>query len=313
MAASPQRNPMTRRAAIALWLLLAACLLCGCRTIQTPDPLISGGELLDGLYRDTLRDPAVTWVDEYELQDETYAMYAWMQQRIGRTFRSLDSSYLLTSPKAIAWDTVEANANRYMRDTLGASPIQLAPAEGDAYRMLVWKPQRKDYHVALVMTRDPLPGQDGRRLAAYYVMRDASLPPPADVLVAMQRWATPTPPDRLLSAYEHAGEKTAMARWLERYLTHDYRIVRQRFVLTEPGFTAGAAIASNAQQYVQWALGGVPKQGTWAGEGDYHLKLWDVGGNPNSRIAFILTRKGMAGLHERRMVGYFHLSAIDNN
>ncbi|PZO66336.1 MAG: hypothetical protein DI635_01655 [Pseudoxanthomonas suwonensis] len=112
-------------------------------------------------------------------------MYTWVQQRIGRTFRSLDGSYLLTRPDAITWGTVEANANRYMKSTLGDSPIQLVSAEGDAYRMLVWKPQHKDYHVALVMTRDPLPRLGGRRLAAYYVIRDASLPPPADVLVAM--------------------------------------------------------------------------------------------------------------------------------
>ena len=112
-------------------------------------------------------------------------MYAWMQQRTGRTFRSLDSSYLLTKPDAIAWNSVEANANRYMETTLGAKPIRLASAEGDAYRMLLWKPAHKDYHVALVMTRDPLPRLGGRRLAAYYVIRDASLPPPADVLVAM--------------------------------------------------------------------------------------------------------------------------------
>ena len=311
MAASPQRNPMTRRAAIALWLLLAACLLCGCRTIQTPDPLISGGELLDGLYRDTLRDPAVTWVDQYELQDERYAMYTWMQQRMGRTFRSLDSSYMLTKPEAIAWDTVEANANRYMRDTLGASPIQLAPAEGDAYRMLVWKPQHKDYHVALVMARDPLPGQDGRRLAAYYVMRDASLPPPADVLVDMQRWATPTPPDHLSPAHEHADEKAAMARWLERYLDHDYRIVRRRFVLTEPGFTASSAIGSKAIQYVRWTLGGIQRSHTWL-EDDYSLLLWNLSDNSSEYIAFLVSNEPLPKTNERRLVGYFLLTRSGN-
>ena len=36
MAAPQQRNPMTRRAAIALWLLLAASLLCGCARSTDP-------------------------------------------------------------------------------------------------------------------------------------------------------------------------------------------------------------------------------------------------------------------------------------
>ncbi len=315
MAAAQARNPTTRRAVIALWLLLAACLLCSCRSIQTPDPLVSGGGLLDGLHRATLRDPAVTWVDQYELQDEKIALRTWMQQRMGREFRSLDSSYLLTSPKAIAWEAVEANANRYMDSTLGASPIQLAPAEGDAYRMLVWKPQHKDYHVALVMTRDPLPGQDGRRLAAYYVMRDASLPLPADVLVAMQRWATPTPPDRLLPAHEHAEDKAAMRRWLERYLDHNYRIVRQRFVLTEPGFTQSAAIVSKANQYVEWALGGVQQDfRTWPGDEQYHIIAWNVGSGHNPQlIVFIETNDFLPDTDERTLIGYFHISSLHQN
>lgn len=314
MAAPQQRNPMTRRAAIATWLVLAACLLCGCRTIQTPDPLVSGGGLLDGLYRETLRDPAVTWVDQYELQDEKIALRTWMQQRIGREFRSLDSSYLLTKPDAITWDAVETNANRYMQKTLGAAPIKLAPAEGEAYRMLVWKPQRKDYHVALVMTRDPLPVQDGRRLAAYYVMRDASLPPPADVLVAMQRWATPDPPDRLLPSHEHADEKADMAQWLERYLNHDYRIVRQRFVLTEPGFTQGAAIRSQANQYVQSTLGGTQKDfAAWPSDEYYQIIAWNVGSDRKRHlIAMVQTRDFVPGTNERTLIGYFHLSARDD-
>ena len=34
---------------------------------------------------------------------------------------------------------------------------------------------------------------------------------------------------------------------------------------------------------------------------------------PNSRIAFILTRKDMPGLGERRLIGYFHLTALEKN
>ncbi len=314
MAAPQQRSPMTRRAAIALWLLLAACLLCGCRTLATPDPFLSSGELLDGLYRGTLHDPAARWVDQYELQDEKSALHSWMQQRIGHTFRSLDNGYLLTKPDAITWNTVQANANRYIQDTLGASPTHLVHTDGDAYRMLLWKPKHKDYHVALVMSRDPLPGQDGRRLAAYYVMRDASLPPPADVLVAMQGWVTPTPPDHLSPSFEHSDEKADMARWLERYLNHDYRIVRQRFVLTEPGFTQGAAIVSEAQQYVRWTLGWAQKDfGAWPSDEHYQIIAWEVASDRNQHlIALVQTRDFLPDTNERTLVGYFHLSAHDD-
>ena len=56
MAASPQRNPMTRRAAIALWLLLAACLLCGCRTLASDSDLYTLDAVTHGLFGETLSD-----------------------------------------------------------------------------------------------------------------------------------------------------------------------------------------------------------------------------------------------------------------
>ncbi len=106
-----------------------------------------------------------------------------------------------------------------------------------------------------------------------------------------------------------------MAQWLERYLNHDYSIVRRRFVLTEPGFTASSAIASKAIQYVEWTLGGEPQQSiAWFDDDNYQMMLWNVGSDQNGDlIAFVLTRDFVPDTNERTLVGYFHISSLHQN
>ena len=314
MAAPQQRSPMTRRAAIALWLLLAACLLCGCRTLASDSDLYTLDAVTQGLFGETLSDSDVVMPHDRDLPEDKRAMDAWLSSRIGAKYRALFQGYVLTEPGFAQWDTLESNADRYMQAEWQASRLPQQAGNGHGYRILFWKLKKKDRYFALVMTRDPVAGQDGRHLAGYYELRDSSAPLPADVLVRIQRWATPTPPDRLLPAHEHANEKTAMARWLERYLDHDYRIVRQRFVLTEPGFTDGAAIVSQANQYVQSTLGGTQKDfAAWPSNEYYQIIAWNVGSDRKRHlIAMVQTRDFVPGTNERTLIGYFHLSARDD-
>ena len=46
-----------------------------------------------------------------------------------------------------------------------------------------------------------------------------------------------------------------MVRWLEQYLRGEYRVIDQRFVLTEPEFTEWALLGSKAGQYMEQELG----------------------------------------------------------
>ncbi|PZO66335.1 MAG: hypothetical protein DI635_01650 [Pseudoxanthomonas suwonensis] len=97
-----------------------------------------------------------------------------------------------------------------------------------------------------------------------------------------------------------------MAQWLERYLDHDYRIVRQRFVSTEPGFTASSAIGAKASQYVRLTLGGMQRPHTWL-EDDYSLLLWNLSDNSSEYIAFFVSTEPVPATNEPRLVGYFQL------
>ncbi|MEI2433610.1 hypothetical protein V2J17_25605, partial [Lysobacter yananisis] len=56
------------------------------------------------------------------------------------------------------------------------------------------------------------------------------------------------PLDRVSPANEQRRAKAEMVRWVEQYLKHEYRVIDQRFVLTAPGSTDGAAIGSKAHQ-----------------------------------------------------------------
>ncbi|ALN88054.1 hypothetical protein LC55x_4806 [Lysobacter capsici] len=72
-------------------------------------------------------------------------------------------------------------------------------------------------------------------------------------------------------AHEQRRAKAAMVQWVERYLKREYRVVGQRFVLTAPGFTDGAAIGSKAHQYVTQNLGGAMQADGWFGDDNYRM------------------------------------------
>lgn len=131
--------------------------------------------------------------------------------------------------------------------------------------------------------------------------------PANSTLIDLQVWATPEPLDRLSPPYEQRRAKAAMVRWIEQYLNNEYRVVDQRFVLTAPGSTDGAAIGSKAGQYVEQTLGGVPRPDTWL-EDDYRLALWTLGDSSPRYIALAITDGPLRGTRRRRLVGYFELA-----
>lgn len=139
--------------------------------------------------------------------------------------------------------------------------------------------------------------------------------PANPTLEALQIAATPEPLDRVSPAREQRHAKTAMIRWTEQFLGHAYRVTDQRFVLLEPGFSAGAQIGSKAQQHVTRQLGGTLKTDGWYDDDAYMLLLWQLGDGSPTYIAFVMTRDPLPGTDERRLVGYFALepAAVDKS
>lgn len=131
--------------------------------------------------------------------------------------------------------------------------------------------------------------------------------PNNSVLKELQEWSTPEPLDRLSPPREQVRAKAAMVRWIEQYLKNEYRVVDQRFVLTDPGFTESASVGSKANQYVKQSLGGVPRPDTWLDDDDYSLLFWTLNRGSPRYIALVMTNEFLPGTRERRLVGYFEL------
>ncbi len=131
--------------------------------------------------------------------------------------------------------------------------------------------------------------------------------PNNSVLKDLQEWSTPEPLDRLSPPREQVRAKAAMVEWVEQYLKGEYRVVDQRFVLTEPGFTQGARIGSKAHQYVTQNLSGELKTDGWYDDEHYRVFLWTFGDGSPRYITTVMTRDFLPGTRDRGLVGYFEL------
>ncbi|ATE73746.1 hypothetical protein [Lysobacter capsici] len=136
-----------------------------------------------------------------------------------------------------------------------------------------------------------------------------TIEPANSTLKDLQEWATPEPYDSVSPAHEQQRAKAAMVQWVERYLKHEYRVVGQRFVLTAPGSTDGAAIGSKAHQYVTQKLGGTMQTDAWFDDDNYMMFLWKFGDSSPRYIAFVITNDFLPGTRERSLVGYFELAS----
>ncbi len=134
-----------------------------------------------------------------------------------------------------------------------------------------------------------------------------TLQPGNSVLKDLQEWSTPEPLDRLSPPREQVRAKAAMVRWTEQYLNDEYRVVDQRFVLTQSGFTASSSVGSKANQYVTQNLGGVLKTDGWFDDDNYMIFLWTFGDSSPRYIAFVMTNNFLPGTRERSLIGYLEL------
>lgn len=144
-------------------------------------------------------------------------------------------------------------------------------------------------------------------LAACMMGGCQTVKPRNDVLVDMQEWAMLDPPSRLLSAREMPREKAAMVRWLEQYLRGEYRVIDQRFVLTEPGFTEWALLESKAGQYMEQERSAIFLRQEWKETGIDLVSLWRLDQASPRHFALVMTDEPLPGQAERSLVGYFEL------
>ncbi|UOF14390.1 hypothetical protein IEQ11_22145 [Lysobacter capsici] len=150
-------------------------------------------------------------------------------------------------------------------------------------------------------------------LACCALMSCKTIEPANSTLKDLQEWATPEPYDSVSPAHEQQRAKAAMVQWVEQYLKREYRVVGQRFVLTAPGSTDGAAIGSKAHQYVTQNLGGAMQTDGWFGDDNYRMFFWTFGDGSPRYVAFVLTRDFLPDTGERGMVGYLELVPAAKN
>ena len=115
------------------------------------------------------------------------------------------------------------------------------------------------------------------------------------------------PPSRLLSTREMPKEKAEMVRWLEQYLRGEYRVIDQRFVLTEPEFTEWALLGSKAGQYMEQELGATYLRQEWKESGIDLVLVWKLDKGAPRYLALVMTADPLPGPEERSLVGYFEL------
>ncbi|WP_123649256.1 hypothetical protein [Lysobacter enzymogenes] len=135
-----------------------------------------------------------------------------------------------------------------------------------------------------------------------------TIEPTNSTLKDMQEWATPEPLDRVSPANEHRQAKAAMAGWVEQYLKREYRVIDQRFVLTAPGSTDGAAVGSKALQHVTQNLHGALKVNGWYDDDKYRIFLWTFDDGSPRYVAFVWSNDFLPGTRERTLIGYFELA-----
>ena len=131
---------------------------------------------------------------------------------------------------------------------------------------------------------------------------------PADrTLEDLQQASMPKLIGSVSPEHEQRRAKAAMVQWVERYLKHEYRVIGQRFVLTAPGSTDGAAIGSKAQQHVTQNLGGSMKINGWYEDDGYRTFLWTFGDSSPRYVAFVWANDFLPDTRDRTLLGYFEL------
>lgn len=298
---------------LAASLMLVSCSLGGYQTVADDD----GVWMLDRIQRQSLPDASHVLAAD-ELPQEQAAVAQWMLQHLQGKYQIIERRFYLSRPGFTETAQLRSRAASYVEQTLGIVPQPGAWSHGK-YEFVMWTlKDASPRYFALVINDEPPPSMEQRLLVGYFELVPASVVscaqdrcrivgPPYGVLDRIRDRATPEPPDRLSPPREQRRAKAAMVQWTEQYLKNEYRVVDQRFVLTEPGFTQGARVGSKAHQYVTQTLGGTLQTDGWFDDDSYKLFFWTFGDNTPRCIAFVMTRNFLPGTRERRLVGYFEL------
>lgn len=158
-------------------------------------------------------------------------------------------------------------------------------------------------------------------MLAYATIGCQTVKPDSDVLDRLRTWSLSDPPNHVSAAHELSQEKSAMKRWLERYLRGNYRVIDQRFVLSWPDFTKWAALESQAGQYMEQELHGAylrqdwkekeKLEQEWTEAAVNRVSLWRLDGTRPRYFALVMTREPLLGHDERKLVGYFELMSSE--
>lgn len=158
---------------LVAFLLLAAGMMGGCQTMK-PD-----NDVLDRLRTWSLSDPPNRLSAAHELSQEKAAMKHWLERYVRGQYRVIDERFVLSWPDFTKWAALESQAGQYMEQELHGTYLRQDWQEieklehewkdAEINRISLWRLDRSHpRYFALVMTREPLPGPDERKLVGYF-------------------------------------------------------------------------------------------------------------------------------------------------
>jgi len=145
-----------------------------------------------------------------------------------------------------------------------------------------------------------------------------TLPPQNDVLTDLQAWVMGSDePTYIVAPNELPAERAAMAQWVEQYMSGQYRVIDQRYVLGDPGFTEGAMLGSKAMQYMRELGGSYLDKADWHfgwRRIDENLALaWRLDRGRPRYFVFVMSKEFVANTEDRLLIGYFEIAPVAIN
>lgn len=149
-------------------LLLMALAATGCQTTKPRNDVLVRFQEWASL------DPPSRLLAAREMPQEKASMVRWLEQYMRGQYHVIDERYVLTRPGFTNWAAIGSKAGQYMEQELGATYLEQQWdekewSEFDDYRIEYWRvDQATPRYFAIVMTREPLPGPDERKLFGYF-------------------------------------------------------------------------------------------------------------------------------------------------
>lgn len=154
-----------RSLGLLAFLLLAACMMGGCQTVKPRN------DVLVDLQEWAMLDPPNRLLSGHEMPREKTEMVRWLELYLRGEYRVIDRRFVLTEPGFTEWALLGSKAGQYMEQELGALYLRQEWKEIGIDLVLLWKlDQASPRYFALVMTKDPLPGPEERKLVGYFAL-----------------------------------------------------------------------------------------------------------------------------------------------